>query len=480
MCRVLVALSVLALLAVGLPAEAADPVNCDPEKGMVDLDRCTPPKPAYDPFADKKLTCWEMKRYPGLIFKDPDGPGYPSLIEIDWSCKENLTSLPFLRTLAALTKTIRSDDLSPCTGSIYRYWWYSYGWALLEAGFAPGRLLERRARLQALAAVDAQPTDTAVSEYFERWSYEALYNFDLYRTYKTEVGKATSLLARHYQRAFKYSEAEARSLATLAIDIYVRFATGSFPRDSVPETKRVLEIVRQVKGSLQDLRTLADGTPGEEDLRTVLNIALLLQRPPAYIALLVDRVGSLDYGDESALFFALRNHANVRLLLDRGATIDYQNGLGKTALFYAIGFNEHKLVELLLDRGAEINHRYTSVTKKHEFFDCTYGIKHTARTPLMHSAQHADVAMLELLLRRGANLHDVDGVGYHAAAYALLAERRPNSVHLKSVGLIPPPNLEREIKSSNLWQKCLDESSRRRLKAEALRRFFATCYQPEK
>ena len=136
-------------------------------------------------------------------------------------------------------------------------------------------------------------------------------------------------------------------------------------------------------------------------------------------------------------------------------------------------------MELLLDRGADINHRYTSVTKKHEFFDCTYGIKHTARTPLMHSAQHADVAMLELLLRRGANLHDVDGIGYHAAAYALLAERRPNSVHLKSVGLIPPPNLEREIKSSNLWRKCLDESSRRRLKAEALRQFFATCYQPE-
>src|SRR5438445_1070141 len=44
MSRVVIALGLLALLAVGFPAEAADPVNCNPEKGMVDLDRCTPPK----------------------------------------------------------------------------------------------------------------------------------------------------------------------------------------------------------------------------------------------------------------------------------------------------------------------------------------------------------------------------------------------------------------------------------------------------
>ena len=46
----LAAFGVIALLTVGFAAEAADPVNCDPEKGMVDLDRCSQGKPPYDRF----------------------------------------------------------------------------------------------------------------------------------------------------------------------------------------------------------------------------------------------------------------------------------------------------------------------------------------------------------------------------------------------------------------------------------------------
>ena len=214
-------------------------------------------------------------------------------------------------------------------------------------------------------------------------------------------------------------------------------------------------------------------------MRTALNIALLLQRPAGHIALLVDRVGPLDYGDEPPLLFALRNHRNVRFLLDRGAKIDYQNGFGKTALFYAIGLNDHKLVELLLDRGADVNHRYALVTKK-DAFDCAYNIEHTARTPLMHAAQHADVSMLKLLVRRGARLHEVDGMGYNATAYALNADRPSNSTHLKSLGLVTTPELERQLKESTLLRKCLDEVVRRGLSGEAQRRFFATCYPPER
>src|SRR5207249_10944248 len=117
-------------------------------------------------------------------------------------------------------------------------------------------------------------------------------------------------------------------------------------------------------GPLDDLETQFDHGPAENALHMALNVALLRQRPPAHLTLLVDRVGSLNYGDESALFFALRNHRNVRFLLDREAKIDYQNGFGKTPLFYAIGFNDRPLVELLLGRGADVNHRYVSSDKK--------------------------------------------------------------------------------------------------------------------
>ena len=83
-----------------------------------------------------------------------------------------------------------------------------------------------------------------------------------------------------------------------------------------------------------------------------------------------------------------------------------------------------------------------------------------------------------LLVGRGARLHDVDGMGYNATAYALNADRRSNWTHLKSLGLVTTPDLERQLKESTLLRKCLDEVVRRGLSGEAQRRFFDTCYQP--
>ena len=41
----------------------------------------------------------------------------------------------------------------------------------------------------------------------------------------------------------------------------------------------------------------------------------------------------------------------------------------------------------------------------------------------MHAAQHADVAMLKLLLASGARLADLDGVGFNALDYARMGRR---------------------------------------------------------
>jgi len=50
----------------------------------------------------------------------------------------------------------------------------------------------------------------------------------------------------------------------------------------------------------------------------------------------------------------------------------------------------------------------------------------------MHAAKRSGVAMLALLLRRGARLDDVDQEGESALAYA----RRPaNAAYLRSLGL---------------------------------------------
>ncbi|PYN16002.1 MAG: hypothetical protein DME05_09725, partial [Candidatus Rokuibacteriota bacterium] len=87
--------------------------------------------------------------------------------------------------------------------------------------------------------------------------------------------------------------------------------------------------------------------------------------------------------------------------------------------------------------------------------------------------------MLQLLLRRGARLHEVDGLGDNATAYALRADRQPNVAYLKGLGL-GSPDLERQIMSDKVARKCLEEGTRRGLKDKAYDRFFAACYEAGK
>ncbi len=411
-------------------------LNCDPEEGMVDTEQCLKlrgtlsteriPKPGPDPFADNTLTCEEMKRYPDRIFdEDPDlGSGYSSPIEVDYSCKESLASLPFLQKLQEMTETVRADGgPQTCTGTIIHAHWRYYQFRLLMAGFAPDKLIAKQRD-------EGRRSEEKLFEYFERWAYEGIYNFELHRAYMDELARARVALARHYQRRFRLSQARAERLAQLGTRIFVERAAGTIPADSIGQTARMLQFAATVRGSVEQLKSILDGKDVDY-ARAALKIALLTQRPThSHIALLAERAKSLNYDDEPPLFFALRNPSNVRFLLERGADVNYKNGFGKTALFYAIAFNDHRLVELLLEEGASVNHQYRNPAK--DEFDCGYQIR-SGRTPLMHAAQHADVAMLKLLLRRGARPRDVDADGDNAAAYALRHERHENAAYLESL-----------------------------------------------
>ena len=175
---------------------------------------------------------------------------------------------------------------------------------------------------------------------------------------------------------------------------------------------------------------------------------MLYRKPRSYLTLLVDGLQTLNTGDESAIFFALDDPGNVEFLLERGADADHANDFGKTPLFYAIELRQPRLVKLLLDHGADVNHAYKSGAEIRLPFlagptarsaarlkanPCAYDILSPKRTPLMHAAQHGDVEMLELLIREGARLEDVDEMGNNALNYA----RRANIAFLRSLGLHP-------------------------------------------
>lgn len=59
----------------------------------------------------------------------------------------------------------------------------------------------------------------------------------------------------------------------------------------------------------------------------------------------------------------------------------------------------------------------------------------------MHAASYADVEMLKILVENGANLHDVDDLGFNALDFALSAKKMDNAKYLQSLGLKANENL---------------------------------------
>jgi hypothetical protein len=388
-------------------------------------------------FTGEVLTCERMQNHPLDVFSGniylKSGAFRPIWID---DCEESLEHLPFLRRLFRLTETIHGPF---CQGNAYDLS-MDYGLDVARAGFAPS-LLPRQA--EAKAAFDQNMHRTL--KYFAAWSRQSLSNFRLYRAFFSEYDKGLPRLTEHYRRRFRLPEATARAAARQALSILVDRAGGAFPSSrEIEAPSRLMQLSIDGKSTLADLRaTLAAAPgPGQEQIDQALKAALLYGKPRPYLSLLVERIETLNAGDESAIFFALENPGNVAFLLEHGAEADYANGFGKTPLFYAIALGDRRLVELLLDHGADVNHPYKSAAELGPAVDslglqCREQpyISNSRRTPLMHAAQHGDVKMLALLLQRGARLEDVDESGSNAIDYA--ARRPANAAFLRSLGMTP-------------------------------------------
>lgn len=96
---------------------------------------------------------------------------------------------------------------------------------------------------------------------------------------------------------------------------------------------------------------------------TLLNEALRRGSLPALEVLIgygAD-VSAINEAGSTLLRFAAQYHQtneeHASLLMDHGIDIHYQDGLGNTALMYAVGAQKVALVELLIRRGTDLDAR---------------------------------------------------------------------------------------------------------------------------
>jgi uncharacterized protein len=145
----------------------------------------------------------------------------------------------------------------------------------------------------------------------------------------------------------------------------------------------------------------------------------------------------------TALMLASRDAEKVKLLLASGADVNARAATGTTALMVAARYRGNtETVRLLLAKGAKLNAEAEVRNDASALFLAAMaGDVQTARalieagarpdqkmkllglfvsTPLIFTAMNDDVAMVEFLIGKGANLNEVDTDGLTALAWATL------------------------------------------------------------
>jgi ankyrin repeat protein len=102
-------------------------------------------------------------------------------------------------------------------------------------------------------------------------------------------------------------------------------------------------------------------------------------------------IDTRDYRERSALYLAAYldedRTAEVRILVDHGATIDAFNKLGETPLFAAAAKGHNERLKILLAAGGDINSN-----------------RFRGRTPVFRAADHGETEAVAILLEHGADI----------------------------------------------------------------------------
>lgn len=402
-------------------------------------------KPA--PFEDGKLTCEEIHQYPKIVFNAQLdlGSGHGSPIEVDYECNGTIKNLPFMKKILWMNEDIRGDWKLGAFGGSIRYAQARYkAFNFLSAGIAPDVFEREQKRYEYYSNNRTREEHIqAIQRYFKLWAHQSLGNFEAYTQFWDEYVRALNQLTKHYQTTFHLSKEQSEAYAKRVMQYIFLNTAGSVNVQNEDISSLDKQIIAS-KGLSDELLSVLKNAP-QEQLDQGLKTAILHQKSIDYLQALLDTGARIDIGNESALFFALRQPNSVLFLLSKQPNVNYENNFGKTALFYAIAYNDHKLVELLLNHKADVNHHYFS---KEKLDQIDYGIgegfvriNRSLRTPLMHAAQHSDVKMMSLLIDRGADINAQDENNATIADYAKGSNKKENLEFAHSLGVNENPNV---------------------------------------
>lgn len=373
---------------------------------------------AEDVQSDMVITCEEMASYPKESFGYVDlGSGFGSPTQVDYNCPQSLLTQDFMETMIKLAGQIRSPESSRCGGSIVYLHSRVFLFDLAHLGYYPQGF-----------SINIRDTGNyaTIYEYFEEWAGNSVYNYRLYVDYMAELKRITPILTNWYKNTHDVSDEQAQQYADTAIYAISSYTFGKYSSSTTPSVS-IPGLQEAIKGDMSLFwKEYPKATPRQK--HNALSRLLLANVSTSIIKKAIKDMNLEEYPyfGESLISFALFDTNNLALLLDEGYPVNESNFFNKTVLYYAIQYRLHDTVSLLLKYGADVNAEY-NIPKTDFYCDITVN---GGRTPLMHAAQHADVAMIEILLNNGAELNAVDANKENALDYAERAKREENVEYL--------------------------------------------------
>ncbi|WP_297913750.1 ankyrin repeat domain-containing protein, partial [uncultured Campylobacter sp.] len=361
------------------------------------------------------------------------------LLQSDFGCQGSLLNAPFLQSLRQSAAEIRGENVD-CVGNK----------ALVNE--------KKFERVLAFAGMDGEGFlsyakdknhDAIYQKSFEAlefYSERTIGNFIKYRNFKRELAAAEQGLKTHFAASF--DETRADELAAAVIAEFASYAAN----DREVGARSELELALKQGVSADEFNALLFSKSfASYELDDALDLALLLGYDKRFISTLIEQGAQVNAGEENSLFYAMSSIENARLMISKGAQVNYKNSLGQTPIFYAVAMKNYELVKLLIYNHASVNVRQISSTEMQALASlggtedtCTFAFTGAGETLLMYAAQNGTKQIVELLVRSGANEKLSDEAGLNVMDYAILGGDVQTQSYLKSIGLKPSESLDDE------------------------------------
>ena len=361
------------------------------------------------------------------------------LLQSDFGCQGSLLNAPFLQNLRQSAAEIRGENVD-CVGNKALVNEKKFERVLAFAG------MDGEGFLSYAKEKNYVQTREKSFEALEFYSERKIGNFINYRNFKTELAAASEALKAHFAASF--DEARADELASAVIAEFASYAAN----DREAGARSELELALKQGVSADEFNALLFSKSfASYELDDALDLALLLGYDKRFISTLIEHGAQVNAGEENSLFYAMSSIENARLMISKGAQVNYKNSLGQTPIFYAVAMKNYELVKLLIYNHASVNVRQISSTEMQALASlggtedtCIFTFAGAGETLLMYAAQNGTKQIVELLVRSGANEKLSDEAGLNVMDYAILGGDAQTQSYLKSIGLKPSESLDDE------------------------------------